>query len=94
LFKTRLSLWFTQGYDVFGYLTHSGKTIAPVHQLLDGDAPVCHFHSKLMQKEPKVGGAWGWHQDYGYWYKNQFMFPDQLMSVMIALTKANKQPGL
>jgi ectoine hydroxylase-related dioxygenase (phytanoyl-CoA dioxygenase family) len=46
-----------------------------------------------MQKEPRVGGAWEWHQDYGYWYKNQFMFPDQLISVMIALTHANKPNG-
>ncbi|MES2265976.1 MAG: phytanoyl-CoA dioxygenase family protein [Bacteroidota bacterium] len=91
--KTRLSLWFTPGNDVFGYLTRSEKMITPVSQLLDGEAPVCHFHSKLMQKEPKVGGAWEWHQDYGYWYKNQFMFPDQLMSVMVALTKANKENG-
>jgi ectoine hydroxylase-related dioxygenase (phytanoyl-CoA dioxygenase family) len=46
-----------------------------------------------MQKEPKVGGAWEWHQDYGYWYKNQFLFPDQLVSIMIALTHANKENG-
>ncbi len=62
-------------------------------QLLKSDAPVCHFHSKLMQKEPKVGGAWEWHQDYGYWYKNQFMFPDQLISIMVALTEATKENG-
>ena len=91
--KTRLSLWFTPGNDVFGYLTRSEKMISSVAQLLDSDAPVCHFHSKLMQKEPKVGGAWEWHQDYGYWYKNQFMFPDQLISVMVALTHANKENG-
>jgi len=91
--KTRLSLWFTTGNDVFGYLTRSEKMVSSVAQLLDSDAPVCHFHSKLMQKEPKVGGAWEWHQDYGYWYKNQFMFPDQLMSVMVALTAANKENG-
>jgi len=91
--KTRLSLWFTPGNDVFGYLTRSEKMISPVKQLLGGDAPVCHFHSKLMQKEPKVGGAWEWHQDYGYWYKNQFMFPDELISVMVALTEANQQNG-
>jgi hypothetical protein len=91
--KTKLSLWFTPGNDVFGYLTRSEKMVKSVAQLLDGDAPVCHFHSKLMQKEPKVGGAWEWHQDYGYWYKNQFIFPDQLVSVMIALTKANKENG-
>jgi ectoine hydroxylase-related dioxygenase (phytanoyl-CoA dioxygenase family) len=91
--KTRLSLWFTPGNDVFGYLTRSERMITPVGQLLGENSPVCHFHSKLMQKEPKVGGAWEWHQDYGYWYKNQFMFPDQLMSVMVALTPANKENG-
>jgi len=91
--KTRLSLWFTPGNDIFGYLTRSEKMVASVKQLMGGDSPVCHFHSKLMQKEPKVGGAWEWHQDYGYWYKNQFMFPDQLISIMVALTEANKQNG-
>jgi len=91
--KTKLSLWFTPGNDVFGYLTRSQRMISIVKQLLGDRAPVCHFHSKLMQKEPKVGGAWEWHQDYGYWYKNQFMFPDELISVMVALTEANKQNG-
>ncbi len=91
--KTKLSLWFTPGNDVFGYLTRSEKIVNASAQLLDSDAPVCHFHSKLMQKEPRVGGAWEWHQDYGYWYKNQFMFPDQLISVMVALTDANKENG-
>jgi len=91
--KTRLSLWFTPGNDVFGYLTRSEKMVGAVDQLLEGTDPVCHFHSKLMQKEPKVGGAWEWHQDFGYWYKNQFLFPDQLVSVMIALTDADKENG-
>ena len=91
--KTKLSLWFTPGNDVFGYLTRSESMVNHVAQLLDSNSPVCHFHSKLMQKEPKVGGAWEWHQDYGYWYKNQFMFPDQLVSVMVALTPANKNNG-
>ena len=91
--KTRLSLWFTPGNDPFGYLVRSQKMVHGVAQLLDSDAPVCHFHSKLMQKEPKVGGAWEWHQDYGYWYKNQFIYPDQLMSVMVALTEATKENG-
>ena len=91
--KSRLSLWFTPGNDVFGYLTRSEKMVSRVAQLLDSNAPVCHFHSKLMQKEPRVGGAWEWHQDYGYWYKNQFLFPDRLISVMVALTVANKENG-
>lgn len=91
--KTRLSLWFTPGDDLFGYLSRSERMVNGVAQLIDSDAAICHFHSKLMQKEPRVGGAWEWHQDYGYWYKNQFLFPDQLISVMVALTAANKENG-
>ncbi len=91
--KTKLSLWFTPGNDVFGYLTRSEKIVHSLQQLLGSRSKICHFHSKLMQKEPKVGGAWEWHQDYGYWYKNQFMFPDELISVMIALTPANRENG-
>lgn len=91
--KTKLALWYKPGNDAYGLLTKSKRMINSVHQLLDGNAPVCHFHSKLMQKEPKVGGAWEWHQDYGYWYKNEFLFPDQMLSVMIAITDANKANG-
>jgi ectoine hydroxylase-related dioxygenase (phytanoyl-CoA dioxygenase family) len=91
--KTKLTLWYTPGNDAYGLLTKSERMINSVDQLMDGDSAVCHFHSKLMQKEPKVGGAWEWHQDYGYWYKNEFLFPDQMMSVMIAITEANKQNG-
>jgi phytanoyl-CoA hydroxylase len=46
-----------------------------------------------MQKEPRIGGAWEWHQDYGYWYKNEFLLPDQMMSVMVAITDANQENG-
>jgi phytanoyl-CoA hydroxylase len=91
--KTKLTLWYTPGDDAYGLLTKSRRMVNAVDQLMDGDAPVCHFHSKLMQKEPKVGGAWEWHQDYGYWYKNEFLFPDQMTSVMIAITEANKENG-
>ena len=91
--KTRLTLWFTPGDDVYSLLLRSNRMVNSVAKLLDSSSPVCHFHTKLMQKEPRVGGAWEWHQDYGYWYKNQFLYPDQLVSVMIALTEANKANG-
>lgn len=91
--KTRLTLWFTPGDDAYSLLIRSERMVRSVATLLGSGATVCHFHTKLMQKEPKVGGAWEWHQDYGYWYKNQFMFPDQLVSVMIALTEANRENG-
>ena len=91
--KTKLTLWYTPGNDAYGLLTKSKRMIESVDKLMAGDSSVCHFHSKLMQKEPKVGGAWEWHQDYGYWYKNEFLLPDQMMSVMVAITDANKENG-
>jgi phytanoyl-CoA hydroxylase len=91
--KTKLSLWYTPGNDTYGLLTKSKRMVDSSAQLMQGDTSVCHFHSKLMQKEPKVGGAWEWHQDYGYWYKNEFLFPDQMISVMVAITDANKANG-
>ncbi len=91
--KTKLTLWYTPGNDAYGLLTKSKRMVESVDRLMQGSSAVCHFHSKLMQKEPKVGGAWEWHQDYGYWYKNEFLLPDQMMSVMVAITDANKENG-
>jgi len=91
--QSKLALWFTPGDDIYGLLTKSERMVNGVAALLRDTAPVCHFHSKLMMKEPKVGGAWEWHQDYGYWYKNQFLFPEQMLSVMVALNQATIENG-
>lgn len=91
--RSKLSLWYKPGDDVYGLLTRGESLVKAVGNLLDGNAEVCHYHSKLMQKEPRVGGAWEWHQDYGYWYKNEFLLPDQMMSVMVAITEANRENG-
>lgn len=91
--KTKLTLWYTPGDDAYGLLTKSNRMVDSADRLMDGNSAVCHFHSKLMQKEPKVGGAWEWHQDYGYWYKNEFLFPDQMISIMVAITEANRENG-
>jgi phytanoyl-CoA hydroxylase len=91
--RTKLTLWYTPGDDPYGMLTRSESLVDSVADLVGHESPVCHFHSKLMQKEPKVGGAWEWHQDYGYWYQNGFLFPERLISVMVALTEANAENG-
>src|SRR5579863_10165806 len=91
--KTKLTLWYNPGDDLLGLLTRSKRMVESADWLLEGNSAVCHFHSKLMQKEPRVGGAWEWHQDYGYWYKNEFLFPDQMISIMIAITEATKANG-
>ena len=91
--RTRLTLWFTPGDDSFGLMSRSERMVNAVAALLGKEGEVCHFHSKVMQKEPKVGGAWEWHQDYGYWYKNGFLYPEAMISVMVALTEATKENG-
>ena len=91
--NTKLTLWFTPGDDTFGLMSRSRRLVDGVQKLLGTPGEVCHFHSKIMQKEPKTGGAWEWHQDYGYWYKNGFLYPEAMLSVMVALTEATIQNG-
>ncbi|TAH19098.1 MAG: phytanoyl-CoA dioxygenase family protein [Cytophagales bacterium] len=89
-FRTRLALWYTPGDDVYSMYSRSEKAVEAAELILGGT--VGHYHSKLMQKEPHKGGAWEWHQDYGYWYNNGFLFP-QMVSIMVALTEATKENG-
>ena len=53
---------------------------------------VYHYHHKMMIKEPKIGGAWEWHQDYGYWYSNGCLYPD-MGSCLVAVSEANRENG-
>ncbi len=61
-----------------------------VEQLLEDE--VYHYHSKMILKDARTGGAWAWHQDYGYWYQNGCLFPD-LASAMTAVDRATKLNG-
>lgn len=88
--KSRLSLWHTPGDDIYGVTARSERMVSTVDRLLGGEA--YHWHSKVMMKEPRVGGAWEWHQDYGYWYHDGVLFP-LLTSCSIALDEATRQNG-
>lgn len=88
--RTKLALWYSLGNDAYSLLARSKRIVEGVQLLLEGEP--AHFHSKLMQKEPKVGGAWEWHQDYGYWYRDGFLYP-QMLSVLTALSPATKENG-
>ncbi len=88
--KSKLTLWNHPSHDIFGMAARCHRVVDTSERLL-GDE-VYHYHSKLSMKEPKVGGAWEWHQDYGYWYQNGCLFPDML-SCMIALDPATRENG-
>ena len=86
----RLSLWNHPGNGIYGMIARCERIVNRVEQLLDDE--VYHYHSKMILKDAKVGGAWAWHQDYGYWYQNGLLFPN-LCSVMIAVDKATEENG-
>lgn len=87
---SKLSLWSDVSDDVFGAVTTSPRVVTGVQMLLREE--VYHWHSKVMKKEPRVGGAWEWHQDYGYWYGDNCLYP-RMLSCMIALDPATKANG-
>jgi len=88
--SSKLTLWYQPGDDLYGMFTRCARQVGACAQLLGGE--VHHFHSKMMLKEPRVGGAWEWHQDYGYWYNDGFLGPD-LLSCLVAVDRATRANG-
>jgi hypothetical protein len=86
----RLSLWNHPGDTLYGMFARCEKIVNSAERLLEGE--VYHYHSKMIMKDAKVGGAWAWHQDYGYWYQNGVLFP-LLTSAFIAVDPATRENG-
>lgn len=76
--------------DIYAAIVRSRRIVGTMQQLL-GDE-VYHWHHKLILKEPRIGGAWAWHQDYGYWYYNGCLAP-QMASCLIAVDRATRENG-
>jgi ectoine hydroxylase len=88
--QVRLSLWNHPGDTIYGMFARCESIVNSAEKILNDE--VYHYHSKMIMKDAKVGGAWTWHQDYGYWYQNGVLFP-QLTSVFIAVDPATKENG-
>ena len=86
----RLSLWNHPGQGVYGAFARCERLVGAVELLLRDEA--YHYHSKMIMKDARVGGAWAWHQDYGYWYGNGVLTPN-LVSAFIAVDPATKANG-
>ena len=86
----RLSLWNHPGDTIYGMFARCESIVNSAEKILGGE--VYHYHSKMIMKDAKVGGAWAWHQDYGYWYQNGVLFP-WLTSASIAVDAATRENG-
>ena len=88
--RTLLAVRDDLGDDIYSSIVRSRRIVDAMSVFLDDET--YHYHHKLMLKEPKVGGAWEWHQDYGYWYNYGCLFP-QMASCYIAIDPAVKTNG-
>jgi ectoine hydroxylase-related dioxygenase (phytanoyl-CoA dioxygenase family) len=76
--------------SVYTAIVRCRRVAGTMTSLLEDE--VYHYHHKMMLKEPQVGGAWEWHQDYGYWYNFGCLYPD-MGSCMIAVDEATQANG-
>ena len=86
----RLSLWNHPTDTIYGMIARSESIVGSMEKLLGGE--VYHYHSKMIMKDPLTGGAWTWHQDYGYWYHNGCLNP-WMGSAFIAVDRATRENG-
>ncbi len=87
---TTLCLSNDLGSDLYAAVVRSRRVADNMSKFL-GDE-VYHYHHKMMLKEPRVGGAWEWHQDYGYWYNYGCLYPT-MGSCFIAVDPATRANG-
>jgi ectoine hydroxylase len=88
---TRLTARTVLDDDIYSAFVRCPRLLGPIEQILEGEA--YHWNHKMMFKDPRVGGAWEWHQDYGYWYvEHACLFP-LLASCLIAVDPATEENG-
>lgn len=88
--ESRLVVHNELDHSPYAAIVRSQRIVKAMQSLLDDE--VYHYHHKMMLKEPFIGGAWEWHQDYGYWYDNGCLYPD-MASCLIAVDRATQENG-
>ncbi|XP_039259708.2 L-proline trans-4-hydroxylase-like [Styela clava] len=88
--RIRIILWNHPGDDYSGVMGRCERVVGTCEKLIGGE--VFHYHTKMILKDARTGGAFQWHQDYGYWYLNGILRPD-MISVQVAVDDADKGNG-
>lgn len=61
---TKLTEWHRFGDDTYSHFGRSASLVRAASELMGRSEPFLS-HAKLLLKEPRSGGAWEWHQDFG-----------------------------
>jgi ectoine hydroxylase-related dioxygenase (phytanoyl-CoA dioxygenase family) len=85
-----LAMWDRPQDDIYGMFSRNERVVKNVETLLGGE--VYLYSAKMIMKNAREGGAWEWHQDYGYWYDYGCLLPTML-SCLIAVDRATRENG-
>lgn len=88
--ETKLRMWNSPQNDLYGMFSRNARLVENVEAILEEEVYV--YSSKMILKNAREGGAWEWHQDYGYWYNYGCLMPTML-SCTIAVDAATKENG-
>lgn len=88
--KISLKMWNHAGEDVYGLFSRNERIVQLMQQVVGGE--VYLYSAKMILKSARDGGAWEWHQDYGYWYTNGCLAP-AMASCMIAVDRNTIENG-
>ncbi len=87
--QARFANWKELGNDIWSAASSSPRIVNAARILLGEE--IVFFGGKIIFKEARSGGAWEWHQDFGYWYTG-CVYP-HMLSVFIALDPATRENG-
>lgn len=88
--QTKLTLSNDLEDNLYAAVVRSRRVANNMEMFLSDE--IYHYHHKMMLKEPYVGGAWEWHQDYGYWYDFGCLYPT-MASCFIAVDNCTRENG-
>ena len=87
---TLLKMWTKAEDDQYGLLARDERLVDLAEDAIG--KPVYLYSHKMTMKQPNEGGAWEWHQDFGYWYNYGCLAPE-MMSIYVALDRATRDNG-
>ncbi|MBL4575312.1 MAG: phytanoyl-CoA dioxygenase family protein [Opitutaceae bacterium] len=88
--KAQIAIWHELGSDIWSRVSTDPRIVNNVRLLMGED--VAFFHGKVILKLARGGGSWEWHQDYGYWYNQGFLYP-RMISAFVSLDPSVKENG-
>ena len=83
-----LKMWNGPTDDLFGMFSRNERVVNRVECLLSGNMYL--YSAKMTMKNAREGGAWEWHQDYGYWYNYGCLLPS-MASCLIAVYRSTRE---